>query len=258
MQDSVYNGVFGAMTQMYRLDTIANNLANVQTAGFKREEPAFHDVMRRRLHDVVDPEPTLESSRLRLDRDLLTQPRISGSHVVFEQGPLQKTDNPLDLAIQGEGFFRVGTPQGEAYTRDGRFKLQPDGTVVTANGHALLTANGPLRVLGNGPLEVNQAGEVRQNGQVIGRIDLVSFDDLQVLRREGGNLFRLREDSQAAMLPAEGATLAQGYLEKSNVNVVEEMVRMIETNRLFEACQKVVSSTNEQDGQLIRKLGRSA
>jgi flagellar basal-body rod protein FlgG len=255
MQDSVYNGVFGAMTQMYRMDTIANNLANVQTAGYKREESAFHDVMQHRVDDFVHPGPSLERPDMLPEPDLLTQPRISGSHIVFEQGPLQKTGNPLDLAIQGEGFFRVRTPEGEAYTRTGQFKVRADGTVVTGNGHELLSQGGPLQLPGTGTVSVNQGGLVSQNGQAVGRIDLVTFDDVQALRRQGGNLFRLAEDSQARQLPAEGATIAQGCVEKSNVNVVEEMVRMIETNRIFEACQKVVSSTNEEDGQLIRKLG---
>jgi flagellar basal-body rod protein FlgG len=255
MQDSSYSAVFGALTQQHRLDSIANNLANVNTTGFKSEKLAFRDTFRRYAHDMIDPNTTLNDKVPWPQPNLLAQPRISEAVIDMSQGPMKSTGNPLDLAIAGDGFFRVQTPEGEFLTRQGVYHRSAEGFVVDAHGNQLLGQGGPLQIPETGKVLVDADGGFTVDGELVDIIDLVRVEDPRVLEKMGNSLLRIRPDADAQTLPAEDSTVEQGFLEAANVNVVSEMVNMIEAMRAFEAYQKMISGTFEQDKKAIAEVG---
>jgi flagellar basal-body rod protein FlgG len=228
MHDSVYSAMFGALTQEHRMDIIANNLANVNTSGYKPDKLAFEDTFIRFAHDYIrEPLFHLRSKPLFPTPDLQSKPRIAGKQIDFSQGAMKKSDNPLDMAISGEGFFKVRTEDGDFYTRNGHFMRTPEGLVTDGNGNPLLGEGGPIAVPAGGRLNIREDGTVMVDGEVVDQIQLVTVSDLQGLEKLGGNLFRIRSGSGAQEQPAPDAALQQGYLETANVEVVKEMVNMI-------------------------------
>ncbi|MFP4168561.1 MAG: flagellar basal-body rod protein FlgF [Desulfonatronovibrionaceae bacterium] len=257
MDNSMYSALFGALTQEHRMDMIANNLSNVDTTGFKKDQSSFKDEFIRFASDYADPNMTLQDRVLWPDAKLLSQTRLSGDYIDFNQGSLQDTGNPLDLAIDGEGFFRVRTPDGqEAYTRAGSFRINSEtNTLETPQGYTLLGDGGEVEIPENARVTVNGQGQIIADGDVIADVGLVTFEDLRALEKQGENLFRIREDAQAQEIPAENARVCQGYLEGSNVEVVREMVNMIDTMRTFESLQKSMTTSKEADDKVIRQVG---
>lgn len=257
MQDGMYTALFGALTQEHRMNTIANNLANVNTTGYKQDRMAFKDVFVRFAHDVIR-EPILNAR----DKGLFPQPdymakvRIAESRVDFSQGSLKKSDNPLDIAISGEGFFKVRTADGDFYTRNGHFTLSPEGFIVNGAGHQLLGEGGPITVPPNTRLSITSDGQIFADNAALDAIQLVTVDDLTALRKVGQNNFEINPDRIAAEQPAEEATVAQGFLEAPNVEIVTEMVKMIETQRSFEAYQKAIKTSKETDSKAINEVGK--
>lgn len=255
MQDSSYSAVFGALTQQHRLDTIANNLANVNTTGFKSDQLAFKDTFRRYAHDMLDPNTTLNEKVPWPQANLLAQPRISESVIDLSQGAMKSTGNPLDLAIAGDGFFRVQTPEGEFLTRQGVYHRSSEGFVVDGHGNQLLGQGGPLQIPEGAAILIDADGGVSVGGELIDTIELVRVEDPRNLEKVGHSLLRVRPGAAAQPVPAEDATVEQGFLEAANVNVVTEMVNMIETMRAFEAYQKMISGSFEQDKKAIAEVG---
>jgi flagellar basal-body rod protein FlgG len=239
MQESSYSAVFGALTQQHRLDTIANNLANVNTTGFKGDKLSFRDTFRRYAHDLLDPNTTLRERVPWPAANVLAQPRISEQVIDLSQGTMKSTGNALDLAIAGDGFFRVQTPEGEFMTRQGVYHRSAEGYVVDGHGSVVIDASGQVSV----------------DGEVIDVISLVRVEDPRNLEKVGNSLLRIRPDSGAQTVPAEDSTVEQGFLEAANVEVVSEMVNMIEALRAFEAYQKMISGTFEQDKKAIAEVG---
>ena len=139
MQDSMYSAMFGAMSNEFRMNQIANNLANVNTTGYKQDNLAFHDTFMRFAHDhCVNARTHLRGEQVWPDPHIIAKPRLSDQAVDFSQGSLVPTGNQLDLAITGDGFFQVRTPEGDYLTRNGRFQVSPEGTLVTEQGYAVL------------------------------------------------------------------------------------------------------------------------
>ncbi|MDY6852350.1 MAG: flagellar basal-body rod protein FlgF [Thermodesulfobacteriota bacterium] len=256
MQQSMYSALFGAMTQEHRLDIIANNLANVNTSGYKTNRLSFKDTFIRYAHDNIrEPLFHLKSEPLFPEPDYIVKPRIAVSQVDFSQGSFKRSDNPLDLGIAGEGFFKVRTQTGDYYSRNGNFHVTAQGLVANGNGDLLLGEGGPVAVPPNGEVVINSGGEIYVNNEQVGQINLVTVSDLNALEKLGNNLFRLREGSGAGEQPAEEAELKQGYLEAPNVEVVNEMVNMIEAQRAFGAYSKVIQMTQEADTKVISQVG---
>lgn len=254
MQTSMYNALFGALTQEHRLANTANNLANVNTTGYKRETMAFRDVFIRFGHGMLDPISAINEKSLLPVPDEMAQNRIALTHIDFAQGSAKETGNPLDAALQGEGFFKVRTLEGDFYTRNGNFRLTPGGELVTGQGFPVLVDGGPVNLEPNARIVIGPDGAIQANGEPVGNFDLVTFENPQVLEKLGQNMFRLRPGVQAAELPADNATVMQGYLEGANVEVVREMVNMIEAHRSFEAYQKVMHTAQEADQKVIREV----
>lgn len=262
MQDAMFSGLFGALTTEHRMNFIANNLANVNTNGYKKDTVAFKDTMASFAHDEIrEPLMNCRSKPLFPEPKNMARPRIAVSQTDFSQGSMHFTGDPLDLAITGDGFFKVTTPTGDFYSRNGHFLRTADGTVVTPQGWPVQGAGGPIVIpAGTRSVHISEDGQVFGDGEAIDNINIVTVDNLTNLEKMGRNLYRPRPNvnvvEQDAL--AGGARVAQGFIETSNVEVVSEMVNMIETNRQFEAYQKVMQSSDSVDREAISKVGRRA
>ncbi|HVA38764.1 MAG TPA: flagellar basal-body rod protein FlgF [Candidatus Dormibacteraeota bacterium] len=255
----LYSAASGMLVAQSLVDTTANNLANVDTNGFKRA------VLQ------VESAPTLELYRFqtnpgqtaaRATPGVPTQTSIGtlglGAQVYdtptsFQQGSLQQTDDPLDLALVGPGFFSVQTPAGVRYTRDGSFVRSAQGELVTQSGQPVLSTTGTPITLAQGPFTVDTDGTVRQQGAPVAQLAVVRFANLRNLRPEGNDLF-LNEGAG----PTQDNTttsVQQGYLEKSTVNVVHSMVDLISAERFFDANSKAVQIENTALGLAVQTVG---
>lgn len=253
MHSALYVSKTGLSAQDTALTTISNNLANVSTVGFKRDTAVFQDL----LYQIAR-EPgaaTSQDSQLPSGLQLGTGVRIAGTAKQFTQGSMQVTERALDMAVMGRGMFQIQMPDGStAYTRNGQFQVNSDGEVVTANGYPLLPAitvpnNTSIVTIGNdGTVSVSIAGQENAATQ-IGQIDLADFVNPQGLKAIGDNLFRETAASGNPIAGTPGLAglgdIRQGSLETSNVDVVEEMVNMITTQRAYEMNSKVVTTADQ-------------
>ena len=261
MINSLWISKTGMEAQQMQLDTISNNLANVSTTGFKRSNVAFEDLMYQNLRQVGSA--SSEQSQLPTGLQLGTGVRVVGTARQFTQGNVQQSSNNLDVAIQGNGFFQVTMPDGSiGYTRDGSFKINAQGQVVTSNGFAV--ANG-ITVPANAENLViradgNVTASIKENGRMverqIGTLALASFINPAGLEPRGQNMYI---ETAASGQPNTGTpglngmgSLMQGYLETSNVNVVQELVTMIQTQRAYEMNSKAIQTSD----QMLQKLGQ--
>jgi flagellar basal-body rod protein FlgF len=248
MSEGVYQAATGALIQQYRMDILANNLANVQTAGFKEERTHFKLINA----EPVDPLNTDAVARASLEPVLLGYPSMD-YYVNFSQGPMQRTGNPLDLAIDGDGFFNIQTPNGVEYTRKGNFMLSEDGFLVTAEGFPVLGRSGKIQ-LGEGIISVDKDGGLHLDDSTIDQLSITRFADPQQLQKVGGARFRSL-GGEASGETSETFSILQGHIELGNVDPVRGMVEMIETLRVFEAYQKVLKALDEVDSQAIGDVG---
>ena len=252
MAAALWVGKTGLDAQQTRMSVIANNLANVSTTGFKRGRAAFEDLLYQNVRQVGGQ--TAQNAELPSGLVLGAGTRVVSTSKLFTQGNVIETGNNLDIAINGRGFFKINLPDGTAaYTRDGSFQVNKDGQIVTSSGYVLqpeiTIPPGALSctISRDGVVSVQIAGET--DSTEAGNLQLADFINPAGLQPIGENLFL---QSAASGDPQEGdpannglGTLMQGYLETSNVNVVEEMVDMIETQRAYEMNSKVISATDQ-------------
>jgi flagellar basal-body rod protein FlgF len=241
MDNTIYVGLSRQMILQRELDISANNLANADTVGFKFEE------MLSAADPVTPPTPGVASTPV----TFVTSDGVARD---FTQGPLTQTGARLDVAINGKGFFVVSTADGPRYTRDGRFSLDPTGKLVNQDGDAVQGAGGDI-VLDpkKGPVAIAETGVISQAGQVVGKLQVVAFDSLSALSKDGSNLYR--NDSNLTPQPATTAQVKQGFLEASNVQPLTQITRLIEINRAYEAISNVISSTSTLSNSAIQRLG---
>ncbi len=261
MQDAMFSGLFGALTSEHRMNFIANNLANVNTHGYKRHTLAFKDTMASYAHDEIrEPLMNVRSKPLFPEPKNMARPRIAVSKIDFSQGSMEFTGNALDVCIAGENaFFRVTTPNGDYLTRSGHFVLSSDGTVMTPDGFPVQGTGGNIIIPpGTRDISIGGDGQVAVDGGVINQLALISVDNPQNLEKLGHNLYKPRENVDMAEGDAylNGARVEQGFVEKANVEVVSEMVQMIEVNRQFEAYQKVMQTADTLDRTANEKVGK--
>jgi flagellar basal-body rod protein FlgG len=249
----------GLDAQQTQLDVVSNNLANVSTSGFKRSRAVFEDLLYQTLR-----QPGAQSSQqtqLPTGLQLGTGVRSVATERVFTQGNLQQTSNSLDLAINGQGFFQVQLPDGTtAYSRDGSLHMDSQGQLVTSSGYALqpaitIPANAQTITVGrDGTISVVQAGQAAATQ--VGTLQLANFLNPAGLQGRGENLYIETAASGAPTTNAPGAnglgTVQQGYIETSNVNVVEELVNMIQTQRAYEINSKAVQTSD----QMLQRLSQ--
>jgi flagellar basal-body rod protein FlgF len=220
-----------------RQDRVANNLANANTTGYLRDR-AFAAALDERIDHEGAPQST----------------RVTGQYADLTGGPLRETGNPLDLALEGDGFFVVQGADGQTrYTRAGEFVLDADGAVRSPQGHTLLRDDGSPFVLppSGGEIAVSTAGDLSVGGTRVGRIQRVTVEDPSTLVRLDGSTFRAEG---VAAQPSE-ARVRQGFLESANVEVIREMTDLIAHVRLFESQQKSLQTTDEILGKVTRDLG---
>lgn len=243
----------GMNAQQINIDNIANNLANANTNGFKMRTTQFQDLL---YQSLVQPgaaagSQTIVPSGLQIGMGT----RAASNEIIFSQGNFQETDNPLDLCIQGNGFFQVQLPNGElGYTRDGGFQLNANGNIVTASGNPIQPAitipsqAQSITIAADGTVTYTQPGQTAS--QVAGQIQLANFANPAGLNSIGQNLFQPTDASGTPTVGNPGGqegngTLMQGYTEGSNVSVVQEFVNMIASQRAYEASSKVVKTADE-------------
>jgi flagellar basal-body rod protein FlgG len=251
----------GLDAQQTRMQVIANNLANVNTTGFKRDRASFETL----LYQTVRPAgaPTSEATQATSSFSIGTGVRVLSTEKTFTQGALMNTGNALDMAIDGQGFFQVLLPDGRiGYSRDGSFAVNAEGTLTTDSGYVLqpemAIPQGALQIVvsGDGIVSVQMPGEVEM--QEVGQITLASFVNPRGLDPIGENfLVETQASGPAVVAPPQTdgmGRLVQGSLEQSNVNVVQELVDMIETQRAYEVNSKSISASDEMMRFLSNKL----
>lgn len=258
MVRGLYTAASGALVAQSQADVIANNLANVNTSGFKRALLQVQSAPELSLYrNQTDPGSPGGTSSHAFVGTLGLGAQVMDTPAVFEQGTLAQTGNPLDLAIQGNSFFAIQTPQGVRYTRDGQFSEDPTGRLVTMDGNLVLGNNGPVQLQQNGgAIQVDQNGAITQGGRLVDNIALVQFGDLTQVRPEGDNRFAATPAALAARVTT-GSTIHQGFLEKSNANVVRSMVDLITAQRWFEANEKVIQTQDQANGWAIETVANS-
>ncbi|MCI6366153.1 MAG: flagellar basal-body rod protein FlgF [Spirochaetia bacterium] len=254
-----YTGASGMNAQQNRLDAISNNLANVDTAGYKKDitvSKSFPELLLRRMNlDGVYKTPFGSADAAPVIGKLGLGVETNENYTDFSQGSFRQTDSKTDVAFGEKGFFVVETPVGERYTRDGNFILGKEGILLTKDGYPVLGEKGYIHAATD-KFTVNPDGMITsEDGEVIDRFKVVRFDNERYLKKMGANLYSTNDIAGPAHI-AEGMErprFIQGYLETSNVNVVNEMVQMIEVNRAYEANQKTITSEDTMMGTLWSK-----
>jgi flagellar basal-body rod protein FlgG len=246
------------MSNEHRLDAISNNLANVNTTGYKKDNVAFHDTFQRFAHDyVTDTRQNLQDKEIWPRPYVQARPRLSGQYNDVSQGSLQNTGNPLDVALSGDGFFKVRTPKGDFMTRNGSFRLTGDGTLVTEQGFQVLGDGGPIVLPRDTKVLIDEKGAITADGNQVGTLDVASVSDPKALEKVGQNLFQVKKGSRATEVPPTKVAVQQGYLEKGNVEIVGELVNMMEAQRAFEIYQKLMTTTDSMESLVINKVGQT-
>jgi len=269
MQTGYYDAAAGMVTQFNRLNNISNNLANVNTTGFKEDNLIVGDFQRiyKEARDELPLDNNTKQSAKFLNRTMVKSPQIVDEYTDYSVGNMQKTDNPLDFSLSREGlFFAVKTPEGIRLTRDGSFTKNEDGTLVTKQGYEVLPSDyfqtkssikigdkvSSIEVDKNGQISTNLPSSVKYTQG--SRLFISNPDSMQKLKKTGDNLYIYDGIENSASSNESGAVL-QGFVEKSNVNAVKEMTALIETNRLVGMYQKVMDTQmNEMNKEAIEKL----
>lgn len=243
MDNALYVGLSRQMTLRRELDIVANNIANMNTTGFKVEKL------------MVRTEPAKPA---RTNGGSYPVKFVLDDHVArdFGQGALTKTGGDFDLALEGQGFFKVSTGDGERYTRDGSFTMTPDGKLVTQNGNSVLDEGGGEIVMDplKGPVTIARDGTVSQGAELLGKIAVVRPTDLAAFRKDGDNLYRNTTNDTPQAAP--NAAIHQGMLEASNVQSITQITKLIEVSRAYESVSKMMDQTSELSRSAVERLGK--
>ena len=257
MSGGIYMAASGALAYEKKLQIISNNLANVNTVGYKMDRAQFNAIEQNNLPaSLASNTPEMSTSQA---QSFWFQ---FNSYTDFTSGSMKNTGNDFDLALIGEGFFCIQKPNGVHYTRKGDFTLDAEGTLVTRNGHPVIGDSGEITVkYAEDPrkvkaFEVDLEGNVLVNGQQVGSLRIVKFSEPDKLMKMGDTLFKPAENSPAPQ-EAEDAKVSQGFVELSNVDVVKMMTEMIVVLRGYETYQKVMRSADEAYTKSINDVGQT-
>jgi len=236
MENSIYLGLSRQMVLRTNMDIVSNNIANMNTSGFRGQNPVFEEY-------ISDP---------RYNDDPLSFVRDYGQYQMTSPGPMEQTGNPFHVALNGPGFMGVEMPGGQTgYTRDGNFYKREDGVLVTTAGYPVMGQGGPINIPASATeISIDERGVISDQNGTIAQIQVVEFENEQDLEPVGNNLYK----TDGETLEANNTTVAQGFLEGSNVNSVVEMTRMIEILRDFKSTQKVLETEHERLRGAIQKL----
>jgi len=243
MSSGYYAACAGLMSRTEALDTIANNLANVSTAGFRASHNIFSSVLA----------TTGDTPLSVLNQDANDYGVLSGTQLDTSQGSLVPTGNNLDVAMEGPGYFAVQTAAGPAYTRGGNFRVSPQGQLITAAGDPVLGENGPITIVGE-PVSISPDGTISTNGAISGRLKLIEFAPTTQMQSAGGTYYTAPKGSAVVALSSQ---VRQGMLESSNVNPVTSVVEMITAQREVESMRRVLTMfSTEMDKAAVQDLPR--
>lgn len=273
---SIWVPVSGQIAQQRKVETIANNIANANTPGFKRDDISFREhltALDKGLEDIDIPNKEFSPDDFyRTQGAQNSKVKVNRTYTIHEQGQLTPTGNSLDFAIHGEGFFEVLTPAGVRFTRKGIFGLSKDGYLVTEEGHRVLSAQALgtqgripnatntdqsarfINVPPNTKLDITTNGEIFAGGQMLNQLSVVNFNDRSQLRKEAGGLFSNPNNNNG--LVAADAKIHQGFIEQSNVNAVREMSELIKAHRHFETIQKAIQTYDNISGRAVNDIAK--
>jgi len=241
MLSGIYHAAAGMRVREHYLDLTASNLANAAAPGYRRDVPRFEV-------NPMPPAQTAGAQPASIPYELAVRTAVD-----LRTGPVQSTGDPLDLALDGPGFFAVQTPNGVLYTRAGNFTRDASGQLVTQDGYPVLTDSGPVQISGS-RVQVDEAGNISVDGTVVGKLVIASFSPAVQMTKVGSGLLQASEvpDTSGA-----GTRVLQGYLEMSNVNLISEMVGLIRAQRAYEAGQKVIQSLDDVLARASSDVGRA-
>ena len=225
MNAGIYELIDSGLEQRLRFDCISNNLANLSTHGFKKDDISFQEILGMEVHTKTD----------------------------FSPGEIIHTGNPLDVALEGKGFFKIQTPMGDRYTKNGSFSLNAEQQLMTRSGALVLGEQGPIKINGK-DMSIEPDGTVKVDGSPAGRLLIMTFERPEFLKKEGHSQYQyLGKEEEVS--PSSAFSVKQGCVEGSNVNPTEEMIKLIQVNREFEAAQKGIQSLDDVTSKLVNDQG---
>jgi flagellar basal-body rod protein FlgF len=270
----VYTALSGAIAQTQKIDTIANNIANVNTTGFKKDTQTFNEYLTalEKEQDVIQVPRIPASIESFYDMGGADKAYVNaaGTFTNFEQGSLKNTGGNLDVAIDGAGFFEINTPDGVRLTRAGNFSIDGSGQLVNKDGFPVLmqlpdgadATTVPMeqrvvRFSGSDSASINDSGEVSDGKNKLGQISVVNIKNPESLHKVGNNHFSFKPNMTPEIESMKNPNLKQGFLETSNVNIIQEMTDMIMAQRIFEGTQKAISTYDSMSDKLINQVGNT-
>lgn len=270
----------GQVAQQRKVETIANNVANANTVGFKKDQLVFKEhltALTKGVEDIDIPRKEFSPADFYHTQGAENaMVAVDGSFTIFEQGTLIPTQNPLDVALKGDGFLEVLTPTGVRFTRKGNLSLSREGELVTDQGFKVLSALNAseeslrdpasinsfpkpeeriLRVPTNMKLTISNEGEVLTRNGVVGKLSVIEFKDNHALRKEGNSLYLTPDENNVVRTDIK-TVVHQGFLEGSNVNAIEEMSELIKAHRHFESIQKAINAYDSISGKAANDIGK--
>ncbi|NLI16954.1 MAG: flagellar basal-body rod protein FlgF [candidate division Zixibacteria bacterium] len=240
MIKGLYTTASGMIPRVLKQEIFANNMANANTVGYKKDGAFLHQLEDAKKNLLTDSDWEISM--------------VDGVFTDFSQGFARKTENPLDIAIEGDGFFAVMTPQGERYTRAGEFSLSADGTLIDKNGYQVQGDGGQIVINGDS-INISADGSISVDGTVVGKLKIVDFAKPYKLDKAENGYFMPAEPEIQPITDAK-YELRQGYVEESNVNIVEQMVDMLVSFRAYEAGQKAIHAQDETLEKAVNQVGR--
>jgi len=217
--------VDGCLIHQLRFDSIANNLANINTNGFRKDIVSFDKQLATNILSTTD----------------------------FTPGNLRRTGNQFDVGLGARGFFKIETPKGIRYTRDGAFRLNNEGTLITQNGHSVLGQNGPITIKGR-QVSIKRDGQIIVDKNPVDRLSVVDFEQPLLLKKEGASHYAYHGEEQS-IIQAEEIDVQQGSIESSNVNPTKEIIQLIESMRAFESAQKAIQTIDQINSKMVNDFG---
>lgn len=240
MIKGIYTSSSGMLPRVLKQEVFANNMANAKTAGFKKDSVFLHELKHAKDGLVTD-----------LDWEI---PMVDDVYIDFAQGGLENTERSLDVAINGDGFFVVQTPDGDRYTRNGVFELTSEGTLIDTNSNPVLSESGPITISGD-EISISRDGVVSSDGESIAKLKVIDFAKPYNLNKTDYGYLIAGVD-EVKPVKANNFEILQGYVESSNVNIIDQMVDMMISFRAYEAGQKAIHTQDETLNKAVNELGR--
>ena len=258
MSEAIYTATSGALAYQLKLEVLSNNLSNINTVGFKEDRAIFKTYLPDSQHptfetpqaEIISGEP-MDLAPYQTNNALVA---FECTMTDFSSGQLKRTGNALDLALEGNGFFCIQTPDGVQYTRKGNFSLNQDGILVTQEGFPVLADGGEIKI-DDQDFAIDGEGNISVDGKQVDTLKIVNFADTHSLKKVGNTLFA-PATSEFTEEKAEGFTVNQGFIELSNVDAVKVMTEMLEVLRGFESYKKVIQSIDDVTSKAINDVGR--